>query len=59
MASGLTVGDKVLVEDGVPTGAYYENLWQTVAGFGVLIALTAPIAWRMLHRGGAEGSTEK
>lgn len=54
MAYGLTIGSKVLIEEGVPTAAYYEDLWYTVAGFGVLVALTAPLSWWMLHRGDAD-----
>lgn len=58
MAYGLTIGSKVLIEDGIPTAAYYEDLWYSVAGFGVLVALTAPLFWWMLNRGDANRQAE-
>lgn len=59
MAYGWTIGHKVLIEEGVPTGAYYDNLWETVAGFGILIVLTAPPAWWMMHSEDTENSTKE
>lgn len=54
MAYGLTVGNEVLIENGVPTAAYYEDLWRSVAGFGMLVVITAPLFWWILHRGDAD-----
>lgn len=59
MAYGWTIGHTVLIADGVPTAAYYDQLWETVAGFGVLIVLTAPPAWWMMQGADNESSTQE
>jgi hypothetical protein len=45
----LAVGGKVLVQKGVATRAYYEDLWAHVAAAAVAVLLGAPIFARLVR----------